>query len=564
VLAPGRGKTKTGRLWVYLRDERPHGGIGPSAVLYRYTPDRKGEHPRAHLATFRGFLQADGYSGFAALYEATGGKPPPAAEVACWAHARRKFFDIHAATGAPLAAEALARIGRLFEIEREIYGRPPDERRRVRQARARPARDELAGFLDAALAKLSAKSELAGAIRYARSRWQALGRYLDDGRLEISNNAAERAIRPLATRRSLCPPCSSIWEHWKLVLWIGATRATCSGDRVDDPLVAKVGSADLIGRAGHDLFSGKDAVLDEAADAMVRDVERHSSFGHRQPFTVLVGRAVGTDPMHAPQRADAMCGPGFSLTGRHPQPVQRRGDVRIRPSRRHASHHRERLFGGAAAMLAGLRLADSQLRVLAASPMDRQNDFPNRLVDIGNDLGDKGAEQPLTGAHGHARRVPCGIKIVGQPSEVGRRGDRTRRQRRLQSRLAGLDATERRLPALLELRGDQAIVGVARSVAPFRERGFIPRLLQLEFHDALLFTSTFHVSPFCLHCGLDRHRLDRVEKLSGDRGVDTQAAEGEAPRQPEHQVRPIATIDGPSRRTARVAHHQTPPATAAA
>jgi transposase len=201
VLAPGLGRTKTGRLWVYLRDERPHGGIGPPAVLYRYTPDRKGEHPRAHLATFRGFLQADGYSGFAALYEATGGKPPVAAEVACWAHARRKFFDIHAATGAPLAAEALARIGQLFDIEREIDGRPPDERRRIRQARAQPLRAELAGFLDASLAKLSAKSELAGAIRYARSRWQALGRYLDDGRLEISNNAAERAIRPLALGR---------------------------------------------------------------------------------------------------------------------------------------------------------------------------------------------------------------------------------------------------------------------------------------------------------------------------------------------------------------------------
>ncbi len=201
VLAPGLGRTRTGRLWVYLRDERPHGGADPPAVLYRYTPDRKGEHPRAHLAAFRGFLQADGYAGFASLYEARNGKPPAAAEVACWAHARRKFFDIHQATGAPLAGEALARIGRLFAIEREIDGKPPDERRRIRQARARPILDELAAFLDTALARISGKSELAGAIRYARSRWQALGRYVDDGRLEISNNAAERAIRPLALGR---------------------------------------------------------------------------------------------------------------------------------------------------------------------------------------------------------------------------------------------------------------------------------------------------------------------------------------------------------------------------
>lgn len=201
VLAPGLGKTRTGRLWVYLRDERPHAGADPPAVLYRYTPDRKGVHPRAHLARFRGFLQADGYSGFAPLYEARHGKPPLAAEVACWAHVRRKFFDFHQTTGSPLAREALERIGQLFAVEREIDGQPPDERQAVRQAKARPLLDALAAFLDAALTKISGKSDLAGAIRYARSRWQALGRYLDDGRLDISNNAAERAIRPLVLGR---------------------------------------------------------------------------------------------------------------------------------------------------------------------------------------------------------------------------------------------------------------------------------------------------------------------------------------------------------------------------
>lgn len=200
VLAPGMGKTKTGRLWVYLRDERPQGGTTPPAVLYRYTPDRKGEHPRAHLAGFRGFLQADGYAGFGPLYEAEPGKPPPLTEVACWAHVRRKIFDVHAATGAPLAAEALARMARLFEIEREAHGRPPDERRRLRQ-NARPILDDLGRFIDASLAKLSGKSELAAAFRYGRSRWQALTRYVDDGRLEMTNNAAERAIRPLALGR---------------------------------------------------------------------------------------------------------------------------------------------------------------------------------------------------------------------------------------------------------------------------------------------------------------------------------------------------------------------------
>lgn len=201
VLDPGRGKTRTGRLWVYLRDERPHAGPAPPAVLYRYTPDRKGEHPQRALAGFRGHLHADGYGGFDALYAATGGGPAAVAEVACWAHVRRKFFDEHAETGSPLAAEVLKRIGTLFDIERALTGRPAGERRRVRQAKARPILDDLAVFLDTTLARIPGKGDLAKAIRYARSRWTALTRYVDDGRLEISNNAAERAIRPLAIGR---------------------------------------------------------------------------------------------------------------------------------------------------------------------------------------------------------------------------------------------------------------------------------------------------------------------------------------------------------------------------
>lgn len=196
VLEPGRGKTKTGRLWVYLRDERAHAGQDPPAVLYRYTPDRKGEHPQRELVGFRGHLHADGYGGFDALYD--GGR---IAEVACMAHVRRKFFDEHAETGSPLAAEVLKRIGVLFDIERSLVGLPAEERRHIRQARARPILDELAAFLDATLLCIPRKGDLAKAIRYARSRWMALTRYVDDGRLELSNNAAERAIRPLAIGR---------------------------------------------------------------------------------------------------------------------------------------------------------------------------------------------------------------------------------------------------------------------------------------------------------------------------------------------------------------------------
>jgi transposase len=198
VLAPGAGKTKTGRQWVYLRDERPHGSATPPAVLYRYTPDRKGEHCQKELAGFTGWLHADGYSGFAKLYEDTGAPGAPGiTEVACWAHVRRGFFDEYARNKAPIAKEALDKIGALFDIERTVAGRTPDIRRDVRQRTARSRLEELAAWLDAQLQVISGKSDLAKAIRYARSRWEALTRYVDNGWLEISNNAAENQIRPV-------------------------------------------------------------------------------------------------------------------------------------------------------------------------------------------------------------------------------------------------------------------------------------------------------------------------------------------------------------------------------
>ena len=195
VLCPGRGTTKQGRLWTYVRDDRPAASPDPPAVLFRYSPDRKGERPKAHLAPFTGVLQADAYAGFDRLYGER------IQEAACWAHVRRKFYDIHVAHASPIAAEALDRIGRLYGIEAEIRGRPPDERAEVRQARAGPELEALHAWLHTIMAKLSKKSELALAIRYALSRWSALTRYRDDGRLEIDNNAAERALRAVALGR---------------------------------------------------------------------------------------------------------------------------------------------------------------------------------------------------------------------------------------------------------------------------------------------------------------------------------------------------------------------------
>ena len=195
VLCPGRRTTKEGRLWTYVRDDRPAGSEDPPAVFFRYSPDRKGERPRAHLANFIGVLQADAYAGFDRLY---GEKIK---EAACWAHVRRKFYDIHVSLASPIALEALERIGRLYKIEEEIRGRPPDERQAVRQARAGPELESLHEWLHKTVTTLSKKSELAKAIRYALSNWVALTRYRDDGRLEADNNAAERALRAVALGR---------------------------------------------------------------------------------------------------------------------------------------------------------------------------------------------------------------------------------------------------------------------------------------------------------------------------------------------------------------------------
>jgi len=198
VLEPGRGKTKTGRLWTYVRDGRPWADTTAPAVLFRYSPDRRGDHPEAHLKRFAGILQADGYAGFDRLYE---DKDERIREAACWAHVRRKFYEIYESNGSPVAAEALARIGKLYEIEEAIRGRPPDERCAVRKARAGPLLEALKTWFEATLAELSAKSALAIAIRYALTRWTALIRYRDDGRIGIDNNAAERALRAVALGR---------------------------------------------------------------------------------------------------------------------------------------------------------------------------------------------------------------------------------------------------------------------------------------------------------------------------------------------------------------------------
>lgn len=196
VLAPGGGKTATARLWTYVRDGRPAADTTPPAVVFRYTPDRRGEHPQRHLADFRGVLQADGYAGFHHLY-----RDGQIHEAACWAHVRRKFYEIADAAKSPIATDIVERIAGLYIVETQARGQPPDLRTELRRRHSAPILDGIRQALIDAQTKLSKKSELAKAIGYTLPRWPALTRYVDDGRIEIDNNPAERALRGVALGR---------------------------------------------------------------------------------------------------------------------------------------------------------------------------------------------------------------------------------------------------------------------------------------------------------------------------------------------------------------------------
>jgi transposase len=195
-----KGKARTGRLWTVVRDDRPFGGADPPAAVYFYSPDRSGAHPQAFLKNWTGILQADAFSGFGRLYE-PGRAGGPIHESACWAHWRRKFFEIAQLKKAPLAIEAVRRIDTIFGIEREINGKRAEDRLAMRNATTRKVVAELEQWLRENRSSLSAKSDVAKAMDYALKRWPSFTRFLDDGRVCISNNAAERAMRCVAVGR---------------------------------------------------------------------------------------------------------------------------------------------------------------------------------------------------------------------------------------------------------------------------------------------------------------------------------------------------------------------------
>ena len=203
-----KSQCTTGRLWTYVRDDAPFGGQAAPAAVFHYSPDRRAEHPERHLATYTGLMQADAYSGYNGLYVARR-LPGLIVEAACWAHGRRKFFELAELQKAPVAIEAVRRIDELFAIERQINGQPPEQRLTVRRERSKPLVDDLERWLRGERRKLSAKNPVAKAIDYSLKRWPAFTRFLDDGRICLSNNAAERAVRGIAVGRRNWTFCGS-------------------------------------------------------------------------------------------------------------------------------------------------------------------------------------------------------------------------------------------------------------------------------------------------------------------------------------------------------------------
>lgn len=195
-----KGKATTGRLWTYVRDDRPFGGTSPPAAIFHFSRDRRGEHPSRHLSGYCGILQADAYAGFGELYREAR-KPAALAEALCWAHGRRNFFKLAQLAKAPLAIEAVRRIDAIFDIERAINGLPQEQRRAIRQGKIAPLVIDLENWMRGVRRKMSRHAEVAKAIDYMLKRWASFSRFLDDGRICLTNNAAERALRGIALGR---------------------------------------------------------------------------------------------------------------------------------------------------------------------------------------------------------------------------------------------------------------------------------------------------------------------------------------------------------------------------
>src|SRR6266699_2619350 len=295
----------------------------------------------------------------------------------------------------------------------------------------------------------------------------------------------------------------------------------------------------------HNLLAVEDASLDELANLMMADTELCGGIAQRQPLAILLGGAVAVDAAYTAERADAVRCPGLALAGRHSHSVQRGGDVLIGPSACHAAHDGERLLGCATPVFPGSRLVDAQLGMLAALPVDDEHDLTGRLVDIDDDLSDQCPHQSLARPHHGSRRLPCRREIIGQSGEVGTHIVGIRHLHSIEPLPATLDTLQRSLPRLLQLRCDQAIVGVASGIAAFSERCIVLGLLQLQLGDTPPVLILVFEHPFGLLSRLDRHWRYGAQHLGRDGLVDALAGDAQATPLAQLHVRLFAPVDRP-------------------
>jgi transposase len=314
------GKTVTGRLWTYVRDDRPFGGSARPAAMFHFSRDRRGEHPNRHLAGYGGILQADAYAGFGELYSQAR-RPCALTQALCWAHGRRNFFKLAELAKAPLAIEAVRRIDAIFDLERTINGLPHEQRHMTRQDNIAPLVVDLESWMRGARRKMSRHADVAKAIDYMLKRWPSFRRFLDDGRICLTNNAAERALRGIATPVSLCTSSSSIWKHWELNAGIDVTRAPFTPGRLHHRRRVQVGGTDLERRARNNLLGAKNTGFDQLAEPMAGDAASRRRLAQGQPGAVLLRGLVGVDAADTPDRTDPVRRPGLVLSGWQAHPV---------------------------------------------------------------------------------------------------------------------------------------------------------------------------------------------------------------------------------------------------
>ncbi len=276
-------------------------------------------------------------------------------------------------------------------------------------------------WLEEQLKHVPGRLKTAEVIRYVLNHRDGLTRFLDDGRLELDNNTVERGIRPIGVTESFYAPSSSDWKHWDLIFGLEVTRAAFPPHRPDDLFILQVSGADLVGGAWHNLFSGEDASLDEPADPVVGDAELFGDLRHCEPFAILLGGTEGVYSSDTANGTDAVGGPGLALTGGQAHPVKCRGNLFVGPAGRHALHDGQCIVRGSTVMFSGFGLSEPELGVMAADPMNDQDNFPRVVAiacDIGDDVGNKRAQQSLAGAHGHPGLFPSRFKVFREPGEI--------------------------------------------------------------------------------------------------------------------------------------------------